>query len=410
MAVAFLVAVAGGGAKQLSTYRLTTLDVLFVLSIVVSVTVEAITGPELNYSPDLIRAAGDIFYLAGYAAARLVVHSRDDLAVFLKGFVVPMFPNALVAVLQVLSVGPVTQFVLGVTSAEGLERRAISGGLIRGSAFVGHWTGLGFYLSGSLAAVMVLWALHHTGTRVTSRRFLVIAMLAGLAGALSTLTISVIISAALIVLVGLNITGIRFGTMLGAITAMAVLTIVFLEPLQARWESQYGNSALRAEGFLGELVPSTILYRIQIWTTETLPAISERPWLGWGLGVYQLNDPGRIYPWSIEWLSPESQWFATLMSGGIVVSAPFFALLAATLVLLLRGVRGELSDLVRPVTTLYVLAVIAAFTAPVFTVRGLAPVLWPLIGAVVALSQYRASQPPERATTEGASQQPVLYN
>jgi hypothetical protein len=53
-------------------------------------------------------------------------------------------------------------------------------------------------------------------------------------------------------------------------------------------------------------------------------------------------------------------------------------------VLVKQSRRGD-AELTRPVAVMYGFMLATAFTAPVFTVRGLAPVLWPLVGALVQL-------------------------
>lgn len=386
VALGLVIALSSGGLERLKTYRITAIDLLFVLFITANILVEIIRAPELNYPPNTLSAATDIFYFIGYLTARLVVRDRNDLAAFLKGIVLPMFPTSVVAVLQVLSVGPIMQFVLAITTSAGVEARIEDGRLIRPGAFVGHWTSLGFYLNGALAAVMVLWALKRTGTRTASTRFIIAAVVAGVVGVLSTLTISAIGTALVIVVVGLSVKGIRIGMLLGGAAVISIFALVLSDPLEARWELQYGEHARRMTGFFESLIPNTMLYRIHIWVTETLPAISESPWLGWGIGVYQLDNPDRVYPFTLHWASAESQWLASLMWGGAIAAIPFFVLLAVTLLALLRQLSGQLGPLVRPVAVLFVFAIISAFTAPVFSARGLAPVLWPMVGAIVSLA------------------------
>lgn len=384
--LAFVIALSSGGFDQLKSYRITAIDLLFVLFITANILVEVIRAPELNYSPNTLSAATDIFYFAGYMTARLVIRDRSDLAAFLKGIVLPMFPTSVVAVLQVLSIGPVMQIVLAITTSRGVEARIEDGRLIRPGAFVGHWTSLGFYLNGVLAAAMVLWALRQTGTKAASTRFIIAAVVAGVVGVLSTLTIAAIGTALVIVVVGLSVKGIRIGILLVGAAVISVFALVLSDPLEARWDLQYGEHARRMTGFFESLIPNTMLYRINIWVTETLPAIAESPWLGWGIGVYQLDNPNRIYPSTVHWASAESQWLASLMWGGAVAAVPFFVLLAVTFVVLVRQLTGRLGPLVRPIVVLYVFTIISAFTAPVFSARGLAPVLWPMIGAIVSLT------------------------
>jgi hypothetical protein len=279
--LAFIVALGKRGFASVKTYRVTLVDFLFLTFIVASVSVEVIRAPELNYPPNVLSAGTDLFYFLGFITTRILIRDQNDLAAFLKGVVLPVFPTAVAAVLQVLSFGPVMSFVLSVTTSVGVEARIEDGRLIRPGAFVGHWTSLGFYLNGVLAAAMVLWALRQTGVRATSSRYIISVVVAAAIGVLSTLTISAIGTAVVILVVGLSVRGIRIGMLIGG-AAVAMILVLFLSaPLEARWELQYGEHARRMDGFFGSLVPNTMLYRIHIWVTETWPAIAESPWLGW---------------------------------------------------------------------------------------------------------------------------------
>ena len=95
-----------------------------------------------------------------------------------------------------------------------------------------------------------------------------------------------------------------------------------------------------AFGLIGK--DPTLTGRTDIWTLLTR-AIEQRPWLGYGYGVFWMDPLGPSYETRtvLQWAVPTAHngWFDAWLSGGAVVIGLFGLLLVTTLVLSLRRIR-----------------------------------------------------------------------
>ncbi|WP_147283506.1 O-antigen ligase family protein [Rhodococcus sp. AG1013] len=375
VAVAILVACTQAASAAVPRLRITSLDIVVLLYTLASVLAEYTNSGDLGYGFDLVGAVTPLFYLVGYIAARLVIDSRQSARAFLTSFAVPAIPAGILSVLQ-LGSPAFSLMVLKIAPGPGLSERIVDGRLIRATGLVGHWTGLGFYFCTALAACCSAVLLAERG----QRRFtlpLAAALFASAFGALASLTLSVLATVAVIVLVTLFVMGIRISRVVGLGAVVLLGYMQFGSYLDERFTQQ---TAYRPE-YLPGWVPNTIAYRWKIWTQQTIPAIEDRFWTGWGSSVYT----GHWRPSQLVWGSPESQWFGTAVASGVIVAVLLGLTLLVALRYVLRGTAERRARWKLPIGALVVSALVASLTVPAFTNRGLPIGLWVLFGVVLAL-------------------------
>ncbi|OQQ33794.1 hypothetical protein A6411_06325 [Prescottella equi] len=372
---AFVIAVAQATPAAVPRLRIVGLDVMVLLYTLSAVLAEYTNAGDLGFAFNLVGAITPLFYLVGYFAARLIIENRSSARSFLTAFALPAVP---VAVLAVLQLGSPTFSLLVLKFAPGpsLSARIGDGSLIRATGLVGHWTGMGFYFCTALAAGCAALLLAEKGSkRVTVP--LATALLAAAFGAIASLTLSVLATVVVIGFVTLWVIGIRISRVIGFGTIALLGYWQFGDYLDERFTQQ---TAHRPE-YLPGWIPNTIAYRWKIWTQQTIPAIEERLWTGWGSDVYA----GSWKPRQLVWGSPESQWFGAAISGGIVVAVMLGVTLLVAVWYMLRGTRSADARWKLPIGALLVLALVASLTVPAFTNRGLPIGLWVLFGVVLAV-------------------------
>ncbi len=372
---ALALALASTPGTVLRRVKITALDVAVVLYACAYVLVEYSNSTELGFRLDLVAALSPFFFLIGFYAARIAVDGVASARWLLTGFATPAIPAAVVAVLQ-LGSPAFSAAVLRIAPGPGLEARLADGRLIRATGLVGHWTGSGFYFCTALAAACTALVLcKRQGFRVPP--VTMISLVAAVFGAVSSLTITVVLTALVVVIMTLVVVGVRAGRIAALLGLVAVVYFQFGDYLSERLEQQ---TAHRSE-YVPAWVPNTIAYRWKIWTEQTIPMIRERPWSGWGTNVYNSADRPR----QLVWGSAESQWFGGAISSGVVVTAMLAATLLAALILVARGSTKENGRWKLPMVGLLVSVLLASFTVPLFTNRGLPIGIWVLFGVVLAV-------------------------
>lgn len=365
--------------------RLTMIDMLSLAFIGSSVFASYLNAGELQYYPDWVSVASPIFYLGVFAAARLVVAGKRDAELLLRGFSWPAVPVAVLAVLQVVS-PQVARVSLVLAPSDALEARLNDARISRATGLIGHWTGSGFYFCAALAAVTIAALLSNKstlGAMVSTDRVVVVA---AVLGAMTSVTFSVILTAAAVGVAYWYRAGGRLSGLAGMGAGALGCYFLFRDLLDSRLAQQ---ASVDNPG-IPSWVPSTLAFRWRIWSEETMPAIMDRASTGWGSGVYSPDSLGRIRPTMLEWGSAESQWLSVAISYGVLTSVTFallFTLLVWNLVRATTSGRGGSALL--PAVALLGVAVLASFTAPVFVNRGLPGALWALLGASLALGLPR---------------------
>lgn len=378
-----------------SIFRLTRIDLLVSAFTLVTFFIELINAGQLNYAPDVMSVVRPLFWLLAYSSVRYTAHTLDDAASLLKFYTFAAFPSVALGFGQVLGIEAIQQLVAQLSpDASGFISRIEDGRLVRATGLVQHWTSFGSYLCTVMAAASALLILarrHHAGREWFAWCAIAVAGF----GVLTTLTLASIITAALIFLACLRPAHAMARAaplmLLVAIISAATLGSLFTE----RYEQQFETSRVATSDGDGSLLPSTLTYRYNIWISETIPMIQERPLTGWGTNVYEAvlsgQTPQRIYPYKLYWASPESQWFALLMNYGYLGLVGFVAILLMLLRLMSRTRGEERRWVSRPTTVLFLLMVVAAFTAPVFTNYGLPLGLWMLSGLMAASLKFAGS-------------------
>lgn len=261
--------------------------------------------------------------------------------------------------------------------------------LFRATGLIGHWTGLGGYLIVVVSAaccIMIIHAHDGRGSTVFTSAVLVFAF----AGLVSTFTFSVIATGAVILAASAYWAGKGALSKASIVVLAAAIFSLFWQSVSTRLDQQFGGGTRIVDGIPAWL-PSTVHYRVHIWTSETFPAIAQRPLTGWGSGVYESSDPGRAYPAPLTWPSAESQWLSILIHHGSIAFVAFVFLIGSTCKQIWRCVR--VATWVRPFGLLMALSILASFTVPMFTNRGFPALFWPVIGAAVSAAKAVERKP-----------------
>ncbi|WP_181133611.1 O-antigen ligase family protein [Rathayibacter sp. AY2B9] len=397
--LSFLTALLWKDRAPLARVRLTSLDYSFLLLLIAWGMLELVNSGELRHSPFIgVLLTVGVAYAATFPV-RMVVRAPSDLAPFLRGFSAPGVLVALIAIAQLLRVPGVNEVLVQITSSGGLAERLSSGWDIRGTSTIGHWTALGGYLACVIAASCVDLIISSAGTKLAP--WPVAALTVLFAGAVTTLTFATIGAAAVI----LALTALRLKArpvlVLSGAAVLAAGWLVLGQSIAARLEQQSGQSQYAIAQY--SWLPQTIGYRVNIWVTETLPAIAERPLSGWGTQVYSAVDKGwPVRPSSLVWVSPESEWMRTLIASGVLGLLPEVLLLLVAFAVVLRSRRMLGAAAVFPVTILLVVLVVISTIHSHFSNPGVPLALWPLVFAV-AVAARRAKTPPVPPSSKAES-------
>lgn len=376
---------------RFTAVRITGLDQAFIAFFILSSAIEALNADALEHRPFY---GVTITILLGYAAswpARMVIKDADSLVPFLRGITVPSLLVSALAIGQLLNLTGVNEFLLAFTNSTGLENRLNDGWDIRGTSTIGHWTALGGYLACIVAACCIDLMLSRRGGRL--QRWPIIVLGVALAGQLTTLTFATIALTVVILFVTLLRLRIRPSLVFVAIVVGVGGWLVLGQGIADRIADQSGESAYA----IGEYswLPQTIGYRVNVWVTETIPAIVERPWTGWGAEVYSAGVKGwPITPGSLLWSSPESEWMRTLISYGWPVLV-LEAVVILTAIAAVVRTRADLTwDAVLPMLALIIGLIVIASIHSHFSNPGVPLILWPLVFALLACRSHAPARQP----------------
>ncbi|KAA9159722.1 O-antigen ligase family protein [Microbacterium lushaniae] len=364
--------------------------------VAIRVIAELINSTELHYSANWVSLIYPLWWWLVFVAAKRSTTDIAHAVTLLRAFCVPFIVLIPLAIGQALGVAPVLDFTAQYVDSEGLQARVLVASQLRAVGLVGHWTHYGIYCAALLtvAFVLLLLARRH---RLGGVAFPQVTIVAGLVGLASSITFAPVFVVALVAIVSFRRIGLSLPTVIAMGAGVVGATAFLGAGLEERIAFQATGSSRVA--WLPDWVPSTIGYRIYIWTTETLPMISDRPTTGWGLGVYEgtniaTYDVERTYPAQLRWLSAESQWFHELMASGVVGLVALTLVILAMLSLLRSTPEQPIGDFVAPLRAFVIALVIAALTAPMVTNKGAPLVLWAALGAVAALRTSRERRSP----------------
>ncbi|WP_349536326.1 O-antigen ligase family protein [Rhodococcus rhodochrous] len=385
--VALAVAVVASPRGTLARMRVTALDVVFISYFVIRVVVEFINSTDFSVS----FGSGTVLDLGlGYLAllaCRIVVSSTDSFFMVLMGVAVPGVIVAAIAVVQIVGPPEISNFLIQRFSSGGLETRISAGWEIRGTSTIGHWTALGGYLS-FIAAIFAAKIVADQN-RGHVNRWIWAGLVVVLMGQVSTLTFATIAMTAVVVAVMLYRIGVRPAHLFVALSAAIVVWSTLGEMLASRLDKQtYASSAGTQEY---PLLPESVAFRVNVWINESIPAIFERPLTGWGIGTYRRFGTPASSDY-LRWISPESEWIRTAVTAGIPTLLWQIVLLATVVVVMKRLCSSVNGRFVDPLFAAVITLLIASFIHSHIANRGVPLVLWPVVGACIALAMVSSKK------------------
>jgi hypothetical protein len=242
-----------------------------------------------------------------------------------------------------------------------------------------HWQMLGAYL---LVVVLVAVALLLDPQSRVLRRPLLVGILAlDCAALVETVSVTPLLAT----LVGTIVLAARYGRTRRLLPWLALACVVggavFGSLLSQRAQLQYATSPGQSNG----LVPQTIAYRYDVWTTQFLPALTGRWLTGWGPCCSTPTD----LPSGLGWDFTESVYLTLLLRGGVILLAGYAVLMWAFASVSRRAAREP----ARPaadraaanVLFFLVLALVPLqWIEPYFIDDGLPQLVWGLAGLLMA--------------------------
>ncbi|MDV6314522.1 O-antigen ligase family protein [Gordonia amicalis] len=373
--------------------RITTVDCLLTVFVCVRLLTDLTSSFSLGVPLPSSGMADWIVILVAYFTARATVRTTTDAVQVLRSMIIPACFVAIVAVFQLFDFAGVTEFLAENTRSGGLNVRLEKGwDEIRATSTIGHWTALGGYLvclAGANCAVLLFEA--RNKRRISKIYTLTLACL--VMGTLSTLTFAPIIAVLLILAITILQLRKNAGYLIGLLIGPSVLLAGAIAPrLVTRFDKQV-NSENRVVSEYSWL-PESVAYRMEIWLNEALPASVHRPVVGWGSGVYSRIGLDTA-PTELRWMSPESEWVRTLVTGGYVLLAAQLFLIGAVIRGLYRAATTDGQGWSAPILWATVGIVLMSFVHSHFANRGVPLALWPIIGVILAIP-VRSSESSDR--------------
>ncbi|GGG29250.1 hypothetical protein GCM10007304_48890 [Rhodococcoides trifolii] len=372
--------------------RFSTIDALLGAWLVAKVVVEYYNAGHLQVPLEL----GPLLDLVLAAMVVVILKRRfgtaDRVVRFARCFLIPAVGVAVLALLQVLGLFGVNRRLASITSGSALEARIENGWDIRGTATIGHWTALGGYLCVCIAICCALLLRAHR--RREPLRLLGVALAVLVAGQVTTFTFATIAVTAVTLLSVAVVVKPRPGQIIAPLAVGGVLWWAFSSAIDERIAKQLASDP----GTASTLLPESVAFRLNIWTHETLPAISDSPLLGHGLGVYKYVGTGRV-PYVLQWQSPESEWLRTAVSSGVVVLLLEVAVVLAAVRLLWRAARSVPGSYAIPLAVMLVAMVAAMCIHSHLADRGFLLSFWVVVTGVQIISTPTRSTPTRSTPT-----------
>lgn len=316
-------------------------------------------------------ALGQLQFFLVYRGVRVAVRSERERRLSLAALMIASLPVAALAILQEVRAPGVQSLI-----------NTLTGGLTAGTAPTGagsvarvtgpfaNWAALAGYLL-PIVLVVVALALSRASVR-RSTWFLAVGVAAALA-----LVLTLEQSAILCALVGVFLllrrydhTGRTTRLFLVGVAALVVAASpVLVDRLAHELAGSPGTGRV-------SWVPSTLSFRWSVWTKQYFPAIGARPLAGYGM----------VYPTSIGWIYPESQYVSFLMEGGVLMLAAF-GVLAWAMLRRTWAAAQSADPFDRAVGTALTVAVVAMLVMNVtwqfLSNGGMPQVLWALMALVL---------------------------
>jgi hypothetical protein len=346
----------------------------YVVATVVIGTVDVVaTGASFTGSA-LRPMFGPLQFFLIYRAASVAFTTPDRRRRGLRWVLLTSVPISLLGILQQLNVPGVRPLIASITGVD-LSNDWSYSQLPRATGPFPHWHMLGGYL---LVVALLAVALLLDGNRaVLSKRALIGILCIALVAMAETVTIAPVLGfvAGVVLLASWAGKVRRVATWIAV--AVAASAVLFGPVIQSRYNQQFHQNVASASN---PLVPSTINYRYDVWTTQYLPALSGHWVLGYGPDL----------PPTIDWKYTESLYIALMLRGGIALLAVYGALiwaLAAAAKALRFDRDRERAVVARTVLALVLVLLPLHLVMPYFIDTGLPHLLWGLSGLMLAASR-----------------------
>jgi hypothetical protein len=249
------------------------------------------------------------------------------------------------------------------------------GGGDRATGTFPHWQVLGGY---EFWILLLSSATMLSKKPVLSRKWLLVVMALAAGGAFSTVTLTIIITAA----VGGVLLTVWYGKIAWVLPALAIGAAVglpaFGSSLHARVDEQFSNAVNRPAW-----VPDTMDYRYRLWRDQYLPLIREgRWWTGYGPDS----------PPNLSFAFTESLYITLMLRGGLPLLLLYVALTVVLVTAAIRA-RGDPDPArraaARTIAVGSLLLVPMHFVEPYFVLTGMAPLFWITAAVVMGTAPAR---------------------
>jgi hypothetical protein len=317
---------------------------------------------------------GPLQFFLFYRVLRAVASTPERRSQVLRWVIWASLPVSALTILQGL-VPPLSDFLHQITGYT--QEPWNAGRVARATSVFPHFQVLGAYL---FAVVVLIVATAQQGDAVIKRVYAI--PLAGLAGLalLYTLTITSIFGA-IVALIAIGRWTERPLRHAGFIVGALVFLAILLAPQIAQRVTEQSSVTQGTQGSdRPAYVPQSVAFRYEVWTQQSIPALSGN----WLTGV------GASVPDSSAWQSTESMYVTLLFRGGILLLAVWALLWYGFWDLAVPWTRSRDPAVAASARFLAVVIPILALMCliqPYFTYGGSTHLLW--LAAALVLSQHR---------------------
>lgn len=290
---------------------------------------------------------------------------------------------AVIALLQVAELGGVNNKLASVMGGSALQARIDNGWEIRATATVGHWTALGGYLCVATAvccAIMIY---------AQQRRMYGFVLTILVAGQVSTFTFATYAVTISVLAATAFVLRPRITQVVAFVGLLSVFWVAFSDAISARFSKQTAQDSLTNSQ--SSLLPESVGFRLNVWITETIPAIRENPFSGSGLAVYNYVGTGRVST-LLQWTSPESEWMRTAISSGLVVLLLEIVTVAIAVRIVWKSTMSEANLSALPILVLALSMIVAMCIHSHLADRAFALSFWLVVGVVQVVSSGRSQR------------------
>lgn len=334
---------------------------------------------------------GPLQFFLLYRTLLVAIREEKQRASALRLLLLASLPVVLLTLLQQMNVGGARRLVETLAGPEAaLAYGSTVNDVARATGPFPHWHNLAGYLL--LVLLLGVSLLHEPGQRVFRRPVLVLLLVPTFLALVETASIAP--------LVGLLVGSVLIATYVGQTRKVLVwlgvgsilATVTVLPVVQERISQQFAASSTTESQ---TLLPQTIAFRLEVWTTEFIPVIRDNLLIGYGPEL-----PPRLF-----FGYAESLYVTFLLRGGVVLLLCYFALMAA---LALRSRRlahadePEQRSIARAVFAAVIVLLAIDTIATYFIDSGPAPLLWTLAG-LLGYDWARTRSAPSSEAPEGST-------